>query len=247
MRIAFVCVQEAQMVVKFVGMPGESEWPTSGGGPIGIIEKVCDDLDQSFSARKERYKAVGILFLRPETKLARLEIIPNLRWYNQRSGQFLKVYVAGFEAGWTPEKTVTQKSIRKAFNLVSFDAARASFSAVTKWAYSGDADLLIVTAKYVFIDQHITQVALDFKSAISIDLADIQKQEGISSISNFLESLFQFLEGSDHENVTAAFSDREGLKIAGAAIEDWFYSLLPKAVSRQAKKAKRFAIRDISK
>jgi hypothetical protein len=183
---------------------------------------------------------------RTELWLARAESRDFLRWYNQRSGKFLKVYVAGFEAEWNPEKTVTQEAIRQAYNLVSFDAARSSVANATKWRYSGDADLLIVAAKYISITQEITQASLDFSSALCINLDDIRKQEGIPSISNFLESLFQFLEESEHENAASGFSDKEGLKIAGAAIEDWFYSLLPKAISKQAKTAKRLAIRDIS-
>src|SRR5205814_993168 len=71
--------------------------------PAVTYREIENHLNYSFSREggaKKNVRMVGLLFARPGSALAKAEVLPNLEYFDRRSGRNIDFYVAGFRQGW---------------------------------------------------------------------------------------------------------------------------------------------------
>jgi hypothetical protein len=73
--------------------------------PAWSLASVRDDL--KFRFERDGFKAdavmmVGLLLARPQSPLARAEIVPNLQYLHHRSGTHIHFFCVGYGAYWSP-------------------------------------------------------------------------------------------------------------------------------------------------
>lgn len=220
--------------------------------PAWDYSQVCRELNGAFQYRYEKngfagVRMVGLLFAPPEARLARDEITPGLRYFHYRSGDNIDFFCAGYRRyGEDPgpeEKAVTDDDPPWVFNLWLYNQFRRQVEQLSTWRYSGEADLLLMNAKF---DEAGGKSSLDFKSAIACDLDRMVKDGAIQSVRRFFEDIFQFAETAQIADPTWGFSDEQGLRTAGSALKRVVLSLLPRHLGEDYRRAEHFAIRDIS-
>jgi hypothetical protein len=219
--------------------------------PAWNYSQVIRDLKSSFEWRYEKngfdVRMVGLLFAPPEARLARDEIIPGLRYFHYRSGDNIDFFCSGYrrygpdqEPG---EERVTNDEPPWFFNVWMYDQFRRQIEQLSSWRYSGEADLLLMNAKF---NNTSRTASLDFTSGIACDLDRMVKDGAIQSVRRFFEDIFRFAETAQTVDPTWGFSDQQGLRTAGSALKRVVLSLLPKHLGDDYKRAEHFAIRDIS-
>jgi hypothetical protein len=220
--------------------------------PAWDYSQVLSDLKRAFEYRyrKDQFggvRMVGLLFAPPETRLAREEIIPGLPYFHYRSGDHIDFFCAGYrrygpdlEPG---EKAVSEDTPPWIFNLWMYDEFRRQIQQLSRWRYSGEADLLLMNARFNDISK---TASLDFTSAIACDLDRMMKDGAIQGARRFFEDIFHFAETVQTLDPTWGFSDEQGLRTAGSALKRVVLSLLPKHLGDDYRRAEHFAVRDIS-
>jgi hypothetical protein len=220
--------------------------------PALDYSQVLRDLKRAFEYRYEKngfggVRMVGFLFAPPEARLAREEVIPGLGYFHYRSGDNIDFFCAGYRRyGPDPkhgESPVTDDDPPWLFNLRLYDQFRRQIQQLSTWRYSGEADLLLMNARF---DEGGGNVSLDFTSAIACDLDRMIKDGAIQSVRRFFEDIFKFAETAQVADPTWGFSDEQGLRTAGSALKRVVLSLLPRQIGDDYRRAEHFAIRDIS-
>jgi hypothetical protein len=186
--------------------------------PAWDYSQVLSDLKRAFEYRYKKdefsgIRMVGLLFAPPETRLAREEIIPSLEYFYHRSGNNIDFFGAGYRRyGPDPgpgEKSVTDDDPPWIFNLRKYDDFRRQIEQMSSWRYSGEADLLLMDAKFNAVAKN---ASLDFTSAIACDLDRMMRDGAIQSVRRFFEDTFQFAETAQTADPTWGFSDEQGLR-----------------------------------
>jgi hypothetical protein len=198
-----------------------------------------------------RLAMAGILFAPPDATLAQREILPRLEYFHQRAGKHIDFFCAGYTQGWEGGKDVNGCSDYKNAGLDGWVFSNERFlslckevSAVAKWNYSGETDLILLNAEY---DPHGRSSRLDFSSTIQCRLDAMKEHKAIASVPEFFEKVFRYAESANPNDPTWGFSDREGMEQVGSAIVRLVLGLLPKNVSESYRKTKHFAVVDISR
>ena len=121
-----------------------------------------------------RVKMVGLLFARPNSRLAKSDILPNLDYFHHRSGTHIDFFCAGFGQYWEgrPEfighqRVVPGKHAAWLFSPKKFDSFRQEIEGMTNWKYSGASDLLLANA---YFDPSTNITDIDFSSTICCQL-----------------------------------------------------------------------------
>lgn len=224
--------------------------------PAYSYEKVCQELQKAFKNRypssgKNPIRMVGLLFARPDLKLAQEEIIPSLKHFHHRSSQNIDLFCAGYGAYWEnwidvypDQKAITViEGVTWQFSSNQFIAFQREIESKTKWRYSGGVELLLANAKF---DNKTQTPSIDFNSALVCLLDQMKKDGAIVSVPSFFEEIFRFAENASDDNPTWGFSDTQGKNIGSNAIWQAIVSCLPKGLQEKANQAKYLAIRDIS-
>jgi hypothetical protein len=98
-------------------------------------------------------KLVGILFCFPDSKFGKEEILPFLGYFNLRTAEIVDVYCAGYGIGHKPDSYPDGRIIPSVagenwwFDETTFNAIRQELEEKSKWNYSGETDLILLTAK----------------------------------------------------------------------------------------------------
>src|SRR6266849_104144 len=124
--------------------------------PAVDYSQICSELQRAFQYRypegSGRVRMVGLLFAPPEARLARDEIIPGLPYFHYRSGPNIDFFCAGYRRyGPDPEyneKAVTNDRCPWIFNIGLYDRFRSEIEEMSRWRYSGEADLLLMNAEF---------------------------------------------------------------------------------------------------
>lgn len=204
---------------------------------------------QMVGVRLEQWsKLVGILFCPPTRKLGKDEIVPNLEYFNYRSGSFVDFFCAGYGTGWKsspPEKPVFVIKVNGAkwvFNVKEYNSLREELERVSRWQYSGETDLLLLAVR-----KKPEQAAyLDFSTAIACNLEQMQTDGAFTSVGAFFEQIFRFGQTCNGSDRLKILSDKMGVKKGIDFLEDGILSILPAAVSKLYRSAQHYAISDIS-
>lgn len=193
-------------------------------------------------------KLIGILFAHPSTPIAKSEIVDHLNQFHYRSGEAVDFFCVGYGAYW-PEGY--QPDIRKAtsidgtdwlFSDAAFSQVIDEIEALTKWQYSGETELLLLSA----IKDDSGEAKLDFGSAIVCNLEAMSKDKAFTSVRAFFEGIFRFAKSNSCSNPTWGLSDSAGLNVASSSLKQAVLSLLPSNLKDSYKKAEHYAIRNIA-
>ncbi|MGX9417636.1 hypothetical protein ACWU4D_09815 [Vibrio sp. WJH972] len=193
-------------------------------------------------------KLIGILFAHPNSPLAKSEIVDHLNQFHYRSGEAVDFFCVGYGAYW-PENY--QPDTRKAtsidgtewlFSDAAFSQVIDEVEELTKWQYSGETELLLLSA----IKDDTGEAKLDFGSAIVCNLEAMSKDQAFTSVRAFFEGIFRFAKKNSCSNPAWGLSDAAGLDIAGSSIKQAVLSLLPSNLKDSYKKAEHYVIRNIA-
>lgn len=207
--------------------------------------------DQTVRIQETRdSKLVGMLFAHPQTSLAKLEIINFLQHFHLRSGDAIDFFCVGYGAYWPPEHYVDQRTVVNIdgvewlFSEQAFSNVIDDLEASTKWRFSGETELLLVSAKKEFNSE---QVKLDFSTAIICNLEKMSKNNAFTSVRAFFKDLFNYAKQHSEADPTWGLSDHQGLEVGKSALKDAVLSLLPNQLKESYTKAENYAIRNIEK
>jgi hypothetical protein len=221
--------------------------------PVIDCEELVATLTSAFKYRyddasEKRVRMVGLVFARPNSPLAKSEIIPQLADWHHRSGNHIDFFFAGYTyphellPGFITVPVPGRGEWLYSSQL--FDKFRREIEGQTRWKYSGESDLLLTNT---FFDKASDQATLDFASTIVCQLDQMKEDKAILSVGRFFESVFRFAESANDLDPCWGFSDSQGLAVAGSALKRVALSLLPKNLDADFKKAEHFAIRDVAR
>lgn len=195
-------------------------------------------------------KLVGILFCLPSTKPAKDEILPNLNYFNTRSSDFVDFYCVGY--GTKSENYLVNKpdqavgkinNVEWYFNDNEFDTCRRQIENECKWRFSGETDLLLIAAKKINEDPAF----LDYACAISCNLEQMARDQAITSIRAFFESIFRFGENFKGNDPVWRLSDNLGIGAGGSMLRKAVLNLLPKPARELYIEARHIVVSDVSR
>jgi len=194
-------------------------------------------------------KLVGILFCHPKTPLAKAEIVDQLAHFNERSGEAVDFFCAGYGAYWPPEHFADQKVIVRIdgvdwlFSEKAFSQVIDELEAETQWRYSGETELILVTAR----KRNSGGTELDFQGAIVCNIEAMAQTKAFTSARAFFTEIFRYAKTHSEEDPTWGLSDKKGLSIGLSALKEAVLSLLPKSLSDAYRQGEHYAVRSIAK
>lgn len=173
--------------------------------PAYTYEIICNELTNK--ARRSEANLAGILFARPNSPLAKEEIVPNLSYFHRRSANKVHFFCCGYGAYWQPsdyEGKVKVAQIEHAdwyFSQNMFDNLRRVFESETNWKYSGATDLLLLN----LTDDRGEGSIFDFTTALKFPLEKMKSEGSICSAETFFEDVFRFADNYTGTNATIDF------------------------------------------
>jgi hypothetical protein len=201
------------------------------------LEVVSDELQYSFFENKDRYdgaplrdkvKLVGLLFMHPNSELAKKDIIPRLGSYNQRSAEFTDFFFAGYGAWWPKGKHPDEVDIASVdgrpwkFSDSAFEAFRRQLTQRTSWKYSGETDLILATARFI---EGSDKAEIDFSQCITCCLEQLLRGKAIDSVPSLFERIFEYAE-SNPDGTAYSFSDLHLIRTSKISLLDCVLSLI---------------------
>lgn len=194
-------------------------------------------------------KLVGILFCHPKTPLAKTEIVDQLAHFHERSGEAVDFFCPGYGAYWPPDHFTDQKVIASIdgvdwlFSEKAFSQVIDDLEAETKWKYSGETELILVTAHR----RNSCDTELDFQNAIVCNLEVMSQVKAFTSVRAFFTGIFLYAKTHSENDPTWGLSDSKGLSIGKSALSEAVLSLLPKSLSDAYQRGEHYVVRSIAK
>ena len=219
--------------------------------PLGIFreyESVEKRLLKSFQntfrqlhSRNQKVRLVALLLARQESTLAKT-ISSNRDYLHIRSGLHIDFFWVGWDrrvidaprCSQTPSWAFIQEEFVKWVSLLE---------RTTKWTYSGATDLLLLNAHFTASPP---VVRLDYDKVIALQLDELVAAKAINSVDQLFEDIIRFATAYCGDDPASAFSNRQVAPNVFAAIRDYLFGLLPKAVGERALALSEFAIKDVS-
>ena len=196
----------------------------------------------------KKVEMVGIIFSQPEHFVTKEEILPNLDYYNYRSGKNINFYFSGYGTSWSEENfpdkqfVIVIEGTKWYFSPNAFNKFRKEIESFSKWKYCGEVELLLINA--ITSSQ---SVDLNFSSCVTCNLDEMMRVNAIPSIKGFFEQIFQYAEQQKGTDPTWDFSDQMGLLRSQSALKRFILSLLPKNLGKEAERISHFAVRNVSR
>lgn len=191
------------------------------------------------------YQMVGILFARPVQTPATNEIVPNIQYFHERTGNnfhFLMIGYGGSGTGTVPVFSGDPNGWH--FSAERFNSARIEFEKKTSWQYSGAADLILLDA---VLRPSSKLAELDFETAIVCQLDRMLSDKAIPDIQQFFERIFKYADLAPANDPTWGLSDAVGVQEGKSIFKRVILSLLPKELRKSYEKLEHLAVRDIRK
>jgi hypothetical protein len=213
---------------------------------------VRRDLERRFQRDgfdADAVKMVGLLFARPQSALARNEIVPNLPYFHHRAGKHIHFFCVGYGGYWPPghvpdaQNVVTIDRTKWLYSDRFFNEFRTELEDATAWKYSGGTDLVLTNAVWE-AERH--SVDLDFTSALAMNLEQAVDDGAIPDVARWFERIFQFAEHSRDDDPTWGFGMSAGLVAARSGLVSAILSLLPGDFGSEAKKLPYFLVTDLA-
>jgi hypothetical protein len=211
-------------------------------------EKILDDIQMSIAlmpdekGQKSLVRMIGILFARPESNMGAKEVIPNLNYFNVRSGKHIDFFCAGYGADdpTDPDRKnqVTVSGVGWKFSDNKFNAIREEVETRTNWRYSGGTDLILTNARF---DRNTNRAFLDFETIVKCYLDEMIRIKAIPSVEEFFERIIRYAQSATGDDPTWGFSDAEGLHTGKRSLINLLLSLLPKNLGEELRRVAVFA------
>lgn len=220
--------------------------------PAWSLAGACRDLERRFerdAVRTDAVKMVGLLFARPQSQLARDEIVPNLAYFHHRAGKHIHFFCAGYGGYWPrdqvpdAENVVTIDGVKWQYSDRLFNQFRAELEDASRWRYSGGADLVLTNAVW---EAERKSSYLDFRSALAMNLEQAIADGAISDPSRWFERIFEFAETNTADDPTWGFGVSAGLVAAGSGLVAAILSLLPGSFGLEARRLPHFVVTDLA-
>ncbi|MCL4301167.1 MAG: CHAT domain-containing protein [Anaerolineae bacterium] len=160
--------------------------------PAITLQEIKEWLQRS----DEKIMMIGLLFARPQTPLARSEIIPHLDYFHYRSGNYIHFFCGGYGAYWGEDTYPDQEQVVKIngtqwyFSPSKFNYLRKEVEEKTNWRYSGGVDLVLLTIN----EDEKGKPILNFNQSFSFPLEKLKNDGVIYGVEIFFEEIFRFAE-----------------------------------------------------
>jgi hypothetical protein len=226
--------------------------PFSGGG-----NEFRSELTKMFQRRQAKRKhkkftpdlaMTGLLFARPTDPFAQTNIIPELDYFNSRSGEHMDLFCIGYTKKprdpklQRTEPVTVVKHVKWWFDNDAFVRICKEIEEASEWKYSGGTDLLIANAR-----SSLRETSLDYSSVIPCKLEQMQSDKAINSVREFLEKIFREAEHPTPGDPVSKLSDKLGITVGLSAIKRLFLNILLKGLDEEYTKARHFVLADLSK
>ncbi len=211
-------------------------------------DDIEGQLAQGFKNRYKRKDVVltGILLARPEDKLARDSILPNLDYWNYRSDYFTDFFCAGYIPRGFVEDTeaigVTVDGIEWGFSLQAFVEIVEHLEETTGWSYQGDPTIILQNAYFDGEKAH-----LDYHRCMRMNLRKAIGDKSIGTPTEFAEAVFEFAKknNENYDDPVWELSDKLGHRVLKRGIKDAFLAWLPKWLSPATREAMHYAVHEL--
>ncbi|MEK6744042.1 MAG: hypothetical protein AABZ15_10540 [Nitrospirota bacterium] len=193
-------------------------------------------------------RMIGLLFVRPDSELAKNGVLPHLGYYHVRSAEHITFYCVGYaqESSEGDEKIVVEfERNRWTFSNSKFNSMREMLEYRTKWRYSGMVDLIIANSTIPAQPGETLTASIDFSTAICINLDRLVETKAITGVEALFERIFRYAEQPDPLDPTSGLSDAAGIKIVRSAFRKMVFSLIPEHLRPEMEQAFQLAVRDI--
>lgn len=181
-----------------------------------------------------RSKLLGILITRPSLEIFKKEIEPQWDWFHLRSGQNFHIVTLGYG-------DITDRVANKSFSNEWLEAGISSLQQRTDWRYSGESDLLLCNVEY----EKTGGVYLRISEAMCITIEAAIKDGLITSFSNLLERIREYINSYQDKDILWGFSDHIAKRSIAEAMRLLVYSFLPEAIRAKAKGLEHAAVKKI--
>lgn len=172
-------------------------------------------------------RMVGLLFLKPNSKLVAAEILASGEYFHVRTGKEIDFFLPGYgPKDWQNDDKVFDLDIGETgfvLRMADFVKCIKYLQKNSTWKYSGETDLLLLD---VIVKNGTLSPAFDTENVICCNLDSLIENGAITSIHGFLEIIVQYIESGKHDAPTRTFSDLMGLKKG----QDGFINYLSKAI-----------------
>lgn len=168
-------------------------------------EAICRELTNK--ARWSEVKLAGILFARPNSPLAKEEVVPNLSYFHRRSANKVHFFCCGYGAYWQPDDYNGKIKVAQIdhadwyFSEDMFDKLRRDFEGKTNWEYSGATDLLLLSLE----DDASKESVFNFRTALKFPLDKMKADGSICNAETFFEDVFRFADRYAGTDATTDF------------------------------------------
>lgn len=191
----------------------------------------------------KRTPVIGLLFAPAFSTLAVEAVIPRLGYLDQRAGDFIHFFCAGYGAYHFAEDTesignMTYKDgtvIPWGFSQRKFASFVDEIQRATTWQYSGDVDLIL------------TKPDLTFTDCVLYDVASMMRDGALDSMPRLFEAVISYTEKAGGRASVTGASDQSGIAILGEAAAEGILNLMPKPLQGLWKKGLHYRTRDLSR
>ena len=183
---------------------------------------------------------IGILITRPSLATGK-DIVEELEYYHHLTGHSINFYLPGYGAYWNTEKYPDMKVVTEidraewSFSNKAFVEFIDALEEVSRWKYSGESELLLIS----YHDGN-----LDFSSVAVFCLDAMLKDEAISSVSRFITELSRSVrKNNDVKSITV----KGGSKCVAKAIAQEMIDTFLRNISKALKRGRHYICKDFSR
>ena len=205
-------------------------------------------LEWAFENRYHRKDVVltGILLARPEDKLTREQILPNLKYWHHRSDNYTDFFCAGYAPTYyVPEAQsvgIKIDNLEWGFDNEAFVELVAGIEKDTGWNYTGGPCLILLNAY-----SNGTVARFDLFRSIRIDLLEAIENKTILNPTQLAEIVFHFAKemNDNTEDPIWEISDKFGRRVLKRGFMEALLAALPSWLSPTAKHGMQFIIHEL--
>ncbi len=195
---------------------------------------------------------IGLLFAPPYTKIAAEKIVPRISYFNERMGQAVHFFCAGYGGyGFAEDSQAIGEFHYNDGSVIPWGFSQQKFAKfvnelqkATSWRYSGESDLILVEPRFNFAGK---EPQLDFSDVLVFDLEAMVRDGAIDHVPRLFERITDYAQTQGFNATTSDFSNRRGVHIGAEALASAIVGLTPKAVQILLKQGVHYRTRNIAR
>ncbi len=203
----------------------------------------------SYTDGYDKARMLGLLFGRPESEILRREILPSLRYFNERSAYAIDFFFGGYISPAESDHNHydDQEPLghpgpfgQGFFSAIAFNRFRKEVESVSTWRYSGAVDFILFTSQM----SYQSRLSLNFRRTLILNLQQCREAQLIPPIDQFFEQIFRFAEEYDGDDPVSRFSDNQGVRIAESAVAGSIKTFIPKTLHKEIDRTALFSVKN---